>query len=277
MNSETYQGLDGRIARINFLARRQLEATTGSSDENAKLGHLLSSRFRDLDQLLASPAEVGELTRESHDKRHQIRRQIVGQEFRLIVAWRQTQAPGENDTHRLNLENDELELLRANTKFAPFLLWCQDKSGDITWANRTYLNAARTADGPDRTSQWPIPALFPSLVVTRASQASPLIRVQLYVASSEETIWYDCHVSSIGDGMLVTAFQANEAVRCETRRCEFTQTLTKTFADLAIGLSIFDRSRRLARFNPALQDLTSLPTDFLISRPSLVGFLDQLR
>ena len=277
MNSETYRGLDGRIVRTNFLACRQLEATTGSSDENAKLGHLLSSRFPDLDQLLASPSQVGELTRESHDKRHQIRRQIVGQEFRLIVEWRQTEASGENDTHRLSSENDELELLRTDTEVAPFLLWRQDKSGDITSANRTYLNAARTAVGPDRTLQRPIPALLPLLDVTRASHASPLIRVQSYVASSEETIWYDCHVSSIGDDILVTAFQADDAVRCETRRCEFTQTLTKTFADLATGLSIFDRSWRLARFNPALQDLTSLPTDFLISRPSLVGFLDQLR
>ena len=129
MNSEMYQGLDGPIVRTNFLARRQLEATTGSSDEDVKLGHLLSSRFPDLDQLLAGPAQVGELTRESHDKRHQIRPRIVGQEFRLIVGWRQTQAPGENDTHRLNSENDELELLRANTKFAPFPLWRQDKSG----------------------------------------------------------------------------------------------------------------------------------------------------
>ena len=277
MNSEVYQVSDGRIVRANFPARRQLERASGPSDELVKLRQLLSSRFPDLDQLLASPDSVGELMRESHDKCHQIRRQIAGQEFRLVIESRQTETPGDNDIHRLISENDELELLRANTEVAPFLLWRQDKSGDITWANRTYLNAARTAFGPDRAMQWPLPALFPTLDANGANHVSPLIRIQTSVASSKETNWYDCHMSAVGDDVLVTAFQADEAVRSEARRREFTQTLTKTFADLAIGLAIFDRSRRLALFNPALQDLTTLSAEFLISRPSLVGFLDQLR
>ena len=129
INSEVYQVLDGRVIRANFLARRQLEGMSGPSDDMAKLRQLLSSRFPDLDQLLASPEHVGELVRESHDKTHQIRRQIVGSEFRLIVDSRQTETPGENDIHRLTAENDELELLRANTEVAPFLLWRQDKFG----------------------------------------------------------------------------------------------------------------------------------------------------
>ena len=47
--------------------------------------------------------------------------------------------------------------------------------------------------------------------------------------------------------------------------------------DLAIGLAIFDSTRRLVLFNPALTDLTSLPGEFLTNRPSLTDFLDQLR
>jgi PAS domain-containing protein len=55
------------------------------------------------------------------------------------------------------------------------------------------------------------------------------------------------------------------------------QTLTKTFADLPIGLAIFDRSRVLQLFNPALVGLTALQPEFLISRPTLSAVLDAMR
>jgi PAS domain-containing protein len=55
------------------------------------------------------------------------------------------------------------------------------------------------------------------------------------------------------------------------------QTLTKTFADLPIGLAIFDRSRVLQLFNPALAELTTLQPQFLISRPTLSSLLDAMR
>ncbi len=57
----------------------------------------------------------------------------------------------------------------------------------------------------------------------------------------------------------------------------FVQTLTKTFAQLSVGLAIFDADRRLVLFNPALHDLTLLPAEFLIARPTLFSFLDRLR
>jgi len=50
----------------------------------------------------------------------------------------------------------------------------------------------------------------------------------------------------------------------------FVQTLTKTFAQLSIGLAIFNRERQLVLFNPALIDLTALPADFLTGRPHLL-------
>jgi len=55
------------------------------------------------------------------------------------------------------------------------------------------------------------------------------------------------------------------------------QTLAKTFAQLSIGLAIFDRNRQLALFNPALIDLTELSVDFLSGRPNLLTFFDRLR
>jgi PAS domain-containing protein len=55
------------------------------------------------------------------------------------------------------------------------------------------------------------------------------------------------------------------------------QTLAKTFAQLSIGLAIFDRNRQLVLFNPALVDLTALPADFLSGRPTILSFFDRLR
>jgi PAS domain-containing protein len=42
-------------------------------------------------------------------------------------------------------------------------------------------------------------------------------------------------------------------------------------------LAIFDSNRQLVLFNPAMVDLTTLPADFLIGRPTLFSVLDRLR
>ena len=72
---------------------------------------------------------------------------------------------------------------------------------------------------------------------------------------------------------------ASKSAKTPGKPCtgEFTQTLTKTFAHLPIGLAIFDRHRRLALFNPALLELTTLPIDFLTGRPMLSDCLDRMR
>jgi PAS domain-containing protein len=82
---------------------------------------------------------------------------------------------------------------------------------------------------------------------------------------------------AFGDEALCYALAADKAVQAETALREFMQTLTKTFADLPIGLAIFDRSRCLQMFNPALTDLTTLPPEMLIARPTLNAFLDAMR
>lgn len=77
--------------------------------------------------------------------------------------------------------------------------------------------------------------------------------------------------------MLCYALPADDAQRAEIARHDFVQTLTKTFATLPTGLALFDRTRRLQLFNPALTDLTGLETEFLLSRPGIEGFLNRMR
>jgi PAS domain-containing protein len=124
-------------------------------------------------------------------------------------------------------------------------------------------------DGEDLS--WPLPRLFDQ----PANPATRLPRLKLQMPSGPE--WFDLVRMPTGEETLFYALAADKAVQAETALREFMQTLTKTFADLPIGLAIFDRTRSLQMFNPALADLTTLAPEMLIARPSLNAFLDALR
>ncbi|WP_347138144.1 PAS-domain containing protein [Paracoccus sp. SSK6] len=167
---------------------------------------------------------------------------------------------------------EELDLLRRSLDQTPMLVWRQDAEERVTWANAAYLRHAE-AQGDDPVG-WPLPRLLePPRPVpgagTRTRRAS--------LTQNGAVSWYDCHSHQAGDQTMMFALPADAAVRAERSLREFVQTLTKTFADLPIGLAIFDRQRQLQLFNPALIDLTNLPTGFLTARPTLFDLLDKLR
>lgn len=180
------------------------------------------------------------------------------------------------------LEN-EAETLRDAVDAAPILAWRQRRDGTITWANAAYIDCCEALGSEN--GLWPLPQLI----------AIDLTQVQAHgdVHGDDDTsppaqrhrmendgnvMWFDCHLrATTDDEMLVYALPADTAVQAERNLREFVQTLTKTFADLPIGLAIFDRDRNLQLFNPALMDLTRLPVGFLSARPSLFALLDRLR
>lgn len=164
----------------------------------------------------------------------------------------------------------EIALLRRSVDASPMLAWRQGGDGVITWANAAYLKLAETKTG--EPTLWPLPVLFSLPADMIAGQP---FRMPLHVG--EDQLWFDCTASADGDQIMICALPADKTVRAERSLREFVQTLTKTFADLPIGLAIFDRERRLQLFNPALIDLTGLPTGFLIARPTLHALLDRLR
>ena len=141
----------------------------------------------------------------------------------------------------------------------------------MIWANHAYLIRAVELLPEDEDLSWPLPRLFDQ----PATPASRLPRLKLQMPSGAE--WYDLVRVPQGEETLCYALAADKAVQAETALREFMQTLTKTFADLPIGLAIFDRSRCLQMFNPALADLTTLAPEMLIARPSLNAFLDAMR
>jgi PAS domain-containing protein len=166
----------------------------------------------------------------------------------------------------------ELETLRLAIGQAPYPVWQVDSDSNVGWCNSAYekLCVKVHGDNADMPS-----SLFPS--VTSNRPVGKKTRTNVPVSNSEQKLWFDVTVAQQDAGYLCYAVDINAVVDAEVAQRNFVQTLTKTFAQLSIGLAIFDRNRQLALFNPALIDLTALPADFLSARPNLLSFFDRLR
>jgi PAS domain-containing protein len=166
--------------------------------------------------------------------------------------------------------SQEVMAQRAVLSRAPVLMWKESPDGHVIWANHAYLIRAVELLPEGEDLSWPLPRLFDF----DTGKGRPP-RLKLQMPSGPE--WFDLVRVPSADETLCYALAADKAVQAEAALREFMQTLTKTFADLPIGLAIFDRSRCLQMFNPALTDLTTLPPELLISRPTLNAFLDAMR
>lgn len=275
---------DGILVDATAAGRALLHSITGNADDWARLTGWLAARLPASADLLAAPAQVTgrhELrsTGDGNSEMHSLRLLAEGLGNGLLRLTLTDPATAQSavvvDSLVLQAMEDELDLLRRSMDQTPMLVWRQDADDRITWANAAYLTHAESLHDGGRIA-WPLPQL---LDVPRIAQGTGGMilprRAQLNMGGS--VLWYDCHSHRVGDQTMVFALPADAAVRAERSLREFVQTLTKTFADLPTGLAIFDRDRKLQLFNPALIDLTNLPTGFLTARPTLFDFLDQLR
>lgn len=187
------------------------------------------------------------------------------------------------DRLRLDAALDELATLRSLAHDAPQLIWSLDASGDLSWANTAYLALADLVRpdlahlAPEGAGPvWPANPLFEVPPGLGEGQADTR-RLSLALPGLESPQWFDVTSVRRGGGHVHFATDTGNLVQAEAARHHFVQTLTKTFATLATGLAIFDRSRRLVLFNPAFVDLTGLPVPFLSTRPSVHDVLDRLR
>lgn len=165
-------------------------------------------------------------------------------------------------------QSAELALLRDVISTAPQLIWRTDTDGRVIWANDAYLDfwADLHLDAPRTATDKKIFDAIPAAG-----------RVAVSMPRTGATRWFDVVSVSRGVAHLHFATDASGAVRAEQERRNFVQTLGKTFAELSIGLAIFDKRRQLATFNPALLDMTRLDVGFLSARPSIDTVLDRLR
>ncbi len=173
----------------------------------------------------------------------------------------------------------EVASLRAISEDAPMLIWKEDATGQIVWANNAYLNLTdRLVAAPSEIGQtWPPRNLFARFDLPVDEEGYATKRVRLDSVEDEAETWFE--ISSVRRGREIVRFAVDvtAVVRAEATQRAFVDTLSKTFAQLSIGLAIFGRDRRLLSFNPALLDLTGLPVEFLSARPQIRSLLDRMR
>lgn len=171
---------------------------------------------------------------------------------------------------------EEVAILRSVVDGAPILVWKEDASGAVRWANGAYVDLAERLLPEDETVGWPLPRIFEQRPVG-PDMAAPPRRLSVRDPENGARLWFESYDEAQGEDTLIFALPADKLIRTEESLREFVQTLTKTFAHLPTGLAVFDRDRRLALFNPALTDLSALEPQFLSGRPTLFEFLDRLR
>jgi PAS domain-containing protein len=176
------------------------------------------------------------------------------------------------DLHERLIADNRMGLFEQAVDNSPFPIWSTDQNGQILWANRAYLQLGNNVD-TDHDDD--LPALFDLLAPTDGP--NPRQRLSVALKDSDSNIWFDVTSTETPSGQMHYAIDVNPVVQAEIAQRNFVQTLTKTFAQLSIGLAIFDRKRQLALFNPALADLIHLSPEFLSARPTVFSFFDKLR
>ena len=133
----------------------------------------------------------------------------------------------------------------------PFALWQLGSDGRLIWSNDAYRTLAIAAGDP----------------------TGGLAEGRTAVSIAGEMRWFEVTLNA-GVGM---ARPLDDLIRAEAHLRDMVQAMAKTFAQLPTGLAVFDHTRHLQSFNPALADLTGLSPEFLSRRPSLIAMLDMMR
>ncbi len=181
-------------------------------------------------------------------------------------------APDPTNQYQIDALKRQVTSLTAAAETAPHPIWLMGADGQVEWNNTAYEDLYKIAKGKDSDPQFP---LFADL----SKNPNPPLNTRTSTTKngSDQSLWYDITASICESGVVFHAIDISAVIKADIAQRNFVQTLAKTFAQLSIGLAIFDREQRLALFNPALVDLTSLPPEVLSSRPDMLSFFDRLR
>jgi PAS domain-containing protein len=261
----------------NAAARSLLSQSFAVGGDWQRLISFLVKYFNNINEILANLPKVGSIAESAqvgNGKLVLLQAELMGGLTKITLTDPDvTEGPGVTLAlaHRGLL--DEVSDLRHAIGTAPIMVWRESPDGMITWANNAYIVMAAAHLKRDQTLGWPLPRLFERSAVLQSADRQR----QSLVQSNGKTAWFDLVTKADKDETLCYALPIDAAVAAETSLREFMQTLSKTFAQLPIGLAIFDKDRKLQMFNPALVELTTLPADFLTRRPSMLAVLDAMR
>jgi PAS domain-containing protein len=269
--------LDERLIDASDAGHALMRAAPGLRGHWAQLCAVLSPRFPEFSDRARRLAQEGTLCLSARDDPNLLlhgewRNGVARFELRDTGLFERNEVV---DRLALRAMEDELRALREIVQANPAPIWRRRCDGSVIWANRAYLALANPEDAAAGVLTWPLPRLFDDLETLPEDGTAPT-RLRHATPDAAPRV-FDLYRTALPDEDLFIALPADRAERAEMALAAFTQTLTKTFAHLPIGLVIFDRERRLHLFNPALMDLTALEVDFLAARPTLEGFLDRLR
>lgn len=254
--------LDTSAAGRAILARQK-----GGGSDWQRFLHWAAPRFTGVERALEQLPDLGSAEIEHDDL--VLRAEWRGGLRHILLSQR---APSEavDRLHGLarRADREEAALLHEIMNDAPAPICRLGPEGTVVWANQAYGDLALQQVEAAGDPVWPLPSLFPAATPGRHSLTLP---------GNHEPLWFDCHVAPSEKGVTIFAMPAGDLVQAERALGSFVQTLTKTFGYLPIGLAIFDQSRKLQLFNPALTDLTGLPVEFLSARPGLFGLFDAMR
>ncbi len=152
---------------------------------------------------------------------------------------------------------------------APNPIWKVTSKGTVTWRNSAYKSLGATLGFCADTQH-----LFDT---SGLKPGEPPQKFKLSSLDGVRTHWFNVTAVQAGKDTMFYATEADAEVSAQDARRSFVQTFSKTFAQLSIGLAIFDQNRKLVLFNPALTELTGLSADFLSNQCELFSFFDQLR
>ena len=237
----------------------------------ADLRDALAARFP---ALPLTPPDAGNGTLDiasvDPEDRSTLRIEPFGQHTRVELIEGDTD-PSQSDRHiarKMRVLHDALD---EACQTAPFLMWRVDESNRVTWSNSAYDELAQRVN-PEAASK-DLPVMSMPFQVSERRKA----RLPVELAEDGGAAWYEATATPVDHGTMLHATSIDAVIQAEIAQRNFVQTLAKTFAQLSIGLAIFDRNRQLVLFNPALVDLTDLQVEFLSARPELLTFFDNLR
>lgn len=212
---------------------------------------------------------------QDHGRASRIRIEQARTRLKVMLIERTAKEEGTVERYQRRIWEGQVETLRNATHHAPYPIWQSDDDGRIVWANAAYedlVTACGSRFEPDDES---LPTVFDLPPAPKLHRNR--YRTSVTLKPGQEVLWYDVNTIREDRFAMHYAIDINAVVLGEAAQRTFVQTLTKTFAQLSIGLAIFDRKRVLTLFNPALTDLTQLQPGFLSNKPSLYSFFDELR
>lgn len=155
-------------------------------------------------------------------------------------------------------------LLQAFSETSPHPAWETLPNGVIGWRNPAYVALVlKCSNDADKE-------------IFESPSEKGSHRVALKMADNR-TEWFELSSHETAGALIHHATSVTHLLQAEDAQRTFVQTLAKTFAQLPIGLAIFDRNEQLSIFNPALVDLSGLGPQFLAGQPTLLSFFDALR